>query len=65
MHRRLMSYAMTPDDYLGPEAAARLDIDAMLSASGWVVQDFKKIALGRGPRRSRAGVPDGDRTRDG
>ena len=37
---------MTPDDYLGPEAAARLGIDAMLTASGWVVQDFKKIALG-------------------
>ena len=37
---------MTPDDYLGPEAAARLEIDAMLIASGWVVQDFKKIALG-------------------
>jgi hypothetical protein len=37
---------MTPDDYLGPEAAARLQIDAMLTASGWVVQDFKKIALG-------------------
>src|SRR5664280_737349 len=37
---------MTPDDYLGPEATARLVIDAMLTASGWVVQDFKKIALG-------------------
>jgi type I restriction enzyme R subunit len=37
---------MTPDDYLGPEAASRLVIDAMLTASGWVVQDFKKIALG-------------------
>jgi hypothetical protein len=37
---------MTPDDYLGPEAVSRLVIDAMLTASGWVVQDFKKIALG-------------------
>ena len=37
---------MTPDDYVGPEAAARLVIDAMLTASDWVVQDFKKIALG-------------------
>jgi len=37
---------MTPDDYLGPEATARLVIDAMLTASGWLVQDFKKIALG-------------------
>ena len=37
---------MTPDNYLGPEAASRLMIDAMLTASGWVVQDFKKIALG-------------------
>jgi hypothetical protein len=36
---------MTPDDYLGPEASARLKIDTMLAASGWVVQDFKKIAL--------------------
>jgi type I restriction enzyme, R subunit len=40
---------MTPDDYLGPEAAARVKIDAMLTASGWVVQDFKQIALGAAP----------------
>lgn len=40
---------MTPDDYLGPEAAARVKIDAMLMASGWVVQDFKQIALGVAP----------------
>ncbi len=26
---------MTPDDYLGPEAAAKVKIDAMLTASGW------------------------------
>src|SRR5664280_2732265 len=37
---------MNTDDYLGPEATARLVIDAMLTASGWVVQYFKKIALG-------------------
>jgi hypothetical protein len=37
---------MTPDNYVGPEAASRLVIDTMLTASGWVVQDFKKIALG-------------------
>jgi hypothetical protein len=37
---------MTPDNYLGPEAAARLVIDAMLAASGWMLQDFKQIALG-------------------
>lgn len=36
---------MTPNSNLNPEAEARLVIDAMLSASGWVVQDFKKIAL--------------------
>ena len=40
---------MTPDDYLGPEAAARVKIDTMLMASGWVVQDFKQIALGAAP----------------
>jgi type I restriction enzyme, R subunit len=37
---------LTPNDYLGPETAARRVIDAVLSASRWVVQDFKKIALG-------------------
>ena len=36
---------MTPDHYLGPEAEARLVVSAMLSASGWAVQDFKKFAL--------------------
>jgi hypothetical protein len=30
---------MSPDDYQGPEAAARLVIDAILAASGWAVQD--------------------------
>ena len=55
---------MTPDDYLGPEAAARLEIDAMLTASGWVVQDFKKIALGVARGSGRSGVPNGDWSRD-
>jgi len=40
---------MTPDDYLGPEDAARVEIEAILVASGWVVQDYKKIALGIAP----------------
>ena len=35
-----------PDDYIGPQAAARIKIDAMLTASGRRVQDFKQIALG-------------------
>lgn len=39
--------AMTPDDYIGPgAAAARIKIDAMFTASGRRVQDFKQIALG-------------------
>jgi hypothetical protein len=37
---------MTPDSNLNLEAEARLVIDAMLTASSWVVQDFRKIALG-------------------
>ena len=44
---------MTPDDYLGPEDATRVEIDAMLVASGWVVQDYKKIALGIAPDAGR------------
>ena len=34
--------------YLGPEGQARVDIDRMLVASGWVVQDYRQIALGQG-----------------
>jgi type I site-specific restriction endonuclease len=36
---------MTSDDYIGPEAAARITVDGMLSASGRRVQDFNQIAL--------------------
>jgi type I restriction enzyme R subunit len=34
------------ESYLGPEAKARRRIDEMLSAAGWTVQDYKKVALG-------------------
>ena len=40
---------MTPldaADYLNPEAAARIEIDEMLEAAGWAVQDYRAIALG-------------------
>jgi type I restriction enzyme, R subunit len=32
--------------YLAPEARARRQIDKMLMAAGWVVQDYRQIALG-------------------
>lgn len=34
------------DDYLDPEAKARIEIDKMLSAAGWTVQDYKAVNLG-------------------
>ena len=38
---------MNADDaYPGPEAKARRRIDDMLTAAGWVVQDYRQIALG-------------------
>jgi len=30
------------EDYLGPEAKARVEIDKQLTAAGWVVQRHKK-----------------------
>jgi type I restriction enzyme R subunit len=36
----------TGETYLAPEARARRRIDEMLVAAGWVVQDYKQIALG-------------------
>ncbi|HUQ63856.1 MAG TPA: type I restriction-modification enzyme R subunit C-terminal domain-containing protein [Acidimicrobiales bacterium] len=36
------------DDYLGPEAQARVEIDKQLAAAGWVVQRYKQINLGVG-----------------
>jgi type I restriction enzyme R subunit len=36
----------TSETYLAPEARARRRIDEMLSATGWVVQDYRQIALG-------------------
>ena len=33
------------DAYLTPEARARITIDGMLEAAGWVVQDYKDINL--------------------
>jgi hypothetical protein len=39
---------VAPDaaDYLDPERAARIEIDEMLADAGWVVQDYKAMALG-------------------
>ncbi len=34
------------ESYLAPEAKARRRIDGMLTAAGWVVQDYRQIALG-------------------
>jgi type I restriction enzyme, R subunit len=36
----------TRETYLAPEAKARRRIDEMLTAAGWVVQDYRQIALG-------------------
>src|SRR5438132_2804385 len=38
----------TSEAYLAPEAKARRRIDQMLTAAGWVVQDYRQIALGAG-----------------
>ena len=46
--RRPGGEAILAETYLGPEARARRDIDAELTAAGWVVQDYKGIALGAG-----------------
>ena len=37
---------MPNGSYLTPEANARRHIDEMLTAAGWVVQDYRQIALG-------------------
>ena len=37
-----------PEDYLGPEAQARVEIDRQLTACGWVVQRHKQMNLGAG-----------------
>jgi type I restriction enzyme R subunit len=34
------------EPYLAPEAKARRRIDEMLMAAGWMVQDYRQIALG-------------------
>ncbi len=36
------------EDYLDPEQRARIDIDRLLGASGWNVQDYKRVNLGAG-----------------
>ncbi len=36
------------EDYLGPEAKARVEIDKQLTAAGWVVQRHKQMNLGAG-----------------
>ena len=37
------------EDYLGPEAQARVDIDRQLTACGWTVQRHKQMNLGAAP----------------
>lgn len=37
------------EDYLGPEALARVEIDRQLTACGWIVQRHKQMNLGAGP----------------
>jgi len=39
---------MSAEEYLTPEARARMEIDRQLKACGWEVQDYKKINLGAG-----------------
>lgn len=39
---------MATEDYLDPEARARMEIDRQLGACGWIVQDYKKLNLGAG-----------------
>ncbi len=41
---------MTADDasYLTPEARARVEIDRMLDAAGWAVQDVASVNLSQG-----------------
>jgi len=36
------------EDYLDPEARARMEIDRQLRECGWIVQDYKKLNLGAG-----------------
>jgi hypothetical protein len=40
--------SLNADDYLTPEARARIEIDRQLIACGWAVQDYKRINLGAG-----------------
>jgi hypothetical protein len=37
------------EDYLGPEARARVEIDRQLTACGWTVQRHEQMNLGAGP----------------
>ena len=39
---------MAVEDYLDPEARARMEIDRQLGECGWIVQDYKKLNLGAG-----------------
>jgi hypothetical protein len=36
------------EDYLGPQASARLEIDHQLGLGGWVVQNRKQMNFGAG-----------------
>jgi type I restriction enzyme, R subunit len=39
---------MSANEYLTPEARARIEIDRRLVAAGWVVQDYRRLNLGAG-----------------
>jgi type I restriction enzyme R subunit len=49
--------------YLGPEAKARVDIDAQLQAAGWIVQPYRQMNLGAGPGVAVREFPIGPRDR--
>jgi hypothetical protein len=38
-----------PTRQVTPEEKARIDIDAQLTASGWILQDYKALNLSAGP----------------
>ncbi len=39
---------MAAEDYLDPEARARMEIDRRLAAAGWVLQDYRNVNVGAG-----------------
>lgn len=57
---------MSAEDYLNPEQRARFDIDRLLVAGGWAVQDYKRVNLGaaRGVAVREFKMKDGYETAD-